>query len=399
MVYVGVDIGKNRHAAAAIGDAGEIVLPPRFVTQDAGGFASLSGALGTLGGAAMVIVGMEATGHYWKPLRHDLAAQGYRVDVINPLITSREASADVRGRKTDKRDAIAIANVVRRGGYSTTPVEHNQTDATKAFARQRRYLVGRRSDAKRRLAAALDVVFPEAAKAFGDLYGAASLAVIEAFPSARLMADADIRKLTSLFTKTSHGKLSREMAEEIRTAARQSVSRTIVNEGEEFVATQTVDEIRTLDGQIDAVEKRLLSTEAQPAARILESIKGAGKIQPRVFAAELGNLDRFAGPDMSSKILAFAGCEPRVRESGTWKGRSKMSKRGSAPMRSSLYLMACTIRLHTPFFNEIYKRHIAKGKHHNVAISHVMRKIVEVMCGMYNTDTTFVATQPKATPC
>ena len=399
MVFVGVDIGKDRHAAAAVGTAGEVLMPPRFVTQDAGGFASLSGALGALGGAAGVIVGMEATGHYWKPLRHNLAAQGYRVDVINPLITSREASADVRGRKTDKLDAIAIANVVRRGGYSPAPTEDVQTDATKAFARQRRYLVGRRSDAKRRLAAALDVVFPEAAQMVDDLCGATSLAVIAAFPSARLMAGVDIRKLTSLFAKASRGKLGREAAEEIRTAAQRSVSRTIVNEGEEFIAIQTVEEIRSLSVQIETAEERLLSTAAQPAARILASIKGAGKIQPRVFAAELGDLSRFAGPDMSSKIIAFAGCEPRVRESGTWKGRSKMSKRGSAPMRTELYLMACTCRLHTPYFNEIYKRHIARGKHHNVAISHVMRKIVEVMCGMYKTDTTFAAPQLQAKPC
>ena len=213
------------------------------------------------------------------------------------------------------------------------------------------------------------------------------------------MASADIRKLSSQFTKTSSGKLGRDAAEEIRTAAQQSVSRTIVNEGEEFVAVQTIDEIRTLDAQIEATEERLLSTTAQPAARILMSIKGTGKIQPRVFAAELGDITRFAGPDMAAKILAFAGSEPRVRESGTWKGRSKMSKRGSAPMRSALYLMACTTRLHTPYFNEIYKRHIAKGKHHNVALSHVMKKIVEVMCGMYKTDTTFTAPQPKATSC
>jgi transposase len=213
------------------------------------------------------------------------------------------------------------------------------------------------------------------------------------------MAGVDIRKLTSLFAKASRGKLGREAAEEIRTAAQRSVSRTIVNEGEEFIAIQTVEEIRSLSVQIETAEERLLSTAAQPAARILASIKGAGKIQPRVFAAELGDLSRFAGPDMSSKIIAFAGCEPRVRESGTWKGRSKMSKRGSAPMRTALYLMACTCRLHTPYFNEIYKRHIARGKHHNVAISHVMRKIVEVMCGMYKTDTTFAAPQLQAKPC
>lgn len=399
MIYVGVDIGKRRHAAAAVNEAGECVMPPRFVTQDAGGFASLLGALAGIGGAAAVIVGMEATGHYWKALRHALAERGYRVDVINPLITAGEASSDVRGRKTDKLDALAIANVVRKGNYSPAPKEHAGADVLKALTRHRRSLVARRSDAKRRLTATLDVVFPEAAKTLGDLYSASSQAAVRAFPSARLAAVANLRTLTSLFAKASGGQLGREAAEAFRTAALHSVSLTIHNEGEEFVAAQTVDEIRALDTQIIEAERRILAEPPPPAARIIGSIKGAGKIQPMAAAAELGDLSRFAGADMSKKVLAYAGCEPRMRESGIWKGRAKISKRGSPSLRNAFYLMASTVRLHSPCFNDIYKRHVAKGKHHNIALSHVVRKIVEVMCGMHKTDTIFIPPQAEAKPC
>jgi transposase len=399
MIHVGVDIGKSKHAAAAVNDAGACGMPPRFFTQDAGGFASLFGALEDLGGAASVVVGMEATGHYWKALRHNLATRGYRVDVFNPLITAREASTDVRGRKSDKLDALAIANVTRKGGYSPAPAEHAQTETLKALTRHRNALVARRSDAKRRLIAALDVVFPEAAKTLGDLFGAASLAAVGAFPSARLAAAANIRTLTSRFAKASAGQLGREAAEAYRAAAQHSVSLTLHNEGEEFVITQIVDEIRAVSVQIDELERRIL-VEPQPIiASILGSIKGAGKIQPMAVAAEIGDLSRFAGTDMAKKVLAYAGCEPRVRESGMWKGRAKMSKRGSPSLRNALYLMAGTVRLHSPCFNAIYKRHIAKGKHHSVALSHVVRKIVEVMCGMYKTKTLFVPPQAEATPC
>jgi transposase len=399
MNYVGVDVGKGRHAAAAVDETGGCVMPPRFFTQDAGGFASLSGALAEFGGAAAVVVGMEATGHYWKALRHTLAQRGYRVDVINPLVTAREASSDVRGRKTDKLDALAIANVTRKGGYSPAPAEEAGAEVLKALARQRRHLVARRSAAKCRLTSTLDVIFPEAVEALGDLYAVSSLAVVAAFPSARLAATADIRTLSSRFAKASGGQLGREAAKAFRAAARHSVSLTLSNEGEEFVAAQTVEEIRTLDAQIGAVERRILAEPPPPAARILTSIKGAGKIQPMAAAAELGDLSRFAGADMAKKVLAYAGCEPRVRESGAWKGRAKMSKRGSPSLRHALYLMAHTIRLHSPFFNEIYKRHVAKGKHHNVALSHVVRKLVEVMCGMYKTNTLFVPPLTEPAPC
>jgi transposase len=399
MIHVGIDIGKNKHAAAAVDGAGVCVMPPRFLTQDAGGFASLFGALDGLGGAASAAVGMEATGHYWKVLRHALASRGYRVDVINPLITSREASADVRGRKSDKLDALAIANVMRKGGYSPAPAELPAADALKSLTRHRRAPVARCTDAKLRLTSALDVAFPEAAKTPGDLSGAASLAVVKAFPSARLAAAADIRRLTSLFAKASGGRLGREAAEAYREAARHSLSLTMRNEGEEFVIAQTVDEIRAAAARIDEAERRILAGPRPVIAGIPGSIKGAGKIQPAVVAAELGDLSRFAGAGMAKKVLAYAGSEPRVRESGKWKGRVKMSKRGSRALRNALYLMAGTVRLHSPCFNAVYKRQTAMGKHHNVALSHVVRKTVEVMCGMYKTNTLFVPPQAEPIPC
>lgn len=398
MIYVGVDIGKDRHAAAAVSEAGESAMPPFYFTQDAGGFAALFGALEKLGGPGAVVVGMEATGHYWKVLRHALARRGYRVDVINPLITSREASADVRGRKSDKLDALAIANVLRKGGYSPAPAA-GAADALKTLARYRRALVARRSDAKNRLAAALDVAFPEAAKTLGGLSGATATAVIRAFPSARLVAKADIRTLTSVFKKASGGQLGREDAEKFREAARHSLSLDMDTEGEEFVIPQTADEIRALDDQIDGVERRMQEEPRPEIAARLMSVKGAGKIQPLVIAAEIGDPARFAGADMAGKVLAYAGCDPRIRESGKWKGKTKMSKRGSPTLRNALYLMATTVRLHTPYFNEIYKKHAAKGKHHNVALSHVIRKIVDVMCGMHKTNTDFVSPKTEVKPC
>jgi hypothetical protein len=72
-----------------------------------------------------------------------------------------------------------------------------------------------------------------------------------------------------------------------------------------------------------------------------------------------------------------------------------MSKRGSRALRNALYLMAGTVRLHSTCFNAVYKRQTAMGKHHNVALSHVVRKTVEVMCGKYKTNTLFVPPKPS----
>jgi transposase len=399
MIYVGVDIGKGRHAAAAVDEAGKTVMEARFFTQDAGGFASFFGALKACGGPESVAVGMEATGHYWKVLRHALDERRCRVDVINPLVTSREASADVRGRKNDKLDAFAIAHAMRKGGYSPAPAAQATTDTLKALARHRKALVESRANAKRRLIAELDVAFPEAEKTLGDLFGAASLAVVKACPSARMAAAANIRSLTALFSKASGGKLRREAAEAYREAARHSLSLSMDATGEEFVIPQIIDEIHAATAQIAKVEERMKKEPRPMLATMLGSIRGAGRIQPLAVAAEIGDPERFAGPDMARKVLACAGCEPRVRASGKWKGKTKMSKRGSPTLRNALHLLATTIRLHSPYFNSIYKRQIARGKHHNVALSHVIRKIVEIMCGMYKTKTLFVSPPVEEETC
>ena len=68
-----------------------------------------------------------------------------------------------------------------------------------------------------------------------------------------------------------------------------------------------------------------------------------------------------------------------------------MSKRGSTTLRCALFQAAHTVRLHSPAFNEIYQRQIARGKAHAVAQSHVIRAIVNTLCGMYKSKTLYHA--------
>ena len=85
---------------------------------------------------------------------------------------------------------------------------------------------------------------------------------------------------------------------------------------------------------------------------------------------------------MAKRMLAFAGCEPRIRESGKWKGQSKVSKRGSGQLRLALYLIANTIRMNDDYFRAVYDEKI-KTKHHSVALFYVIRKLLEVLCSLH----------------
>ena len=396
MIIVGIDIGKEKHAVAAIAATGEVLMPPRFFAQTAEGFAGLLAQLERLGKPADIQVGMEATGRYWLPLRHTLARQGYRVESVNPLITSAEISKDVRGRKTDKADALAIAHALLRNRHNAAPAEDAATDALKALTRHRTFLVRQNSGAKRCVHAALDVTFPEAGSAFTSIFSPTALTLLETFPSARLLSGANLKTLTALVAKASRGRLTAGYARSIRDAARNSVSAGIVNEGDEAALVSLIRQIRFTEGQIENLEERIKAMPAPETAHSLASVKGVGPILSRVIASEIGDMERFRNPpsgkpprDMDKRILAFAGCEPRLRESGKWKGRTKMSKRGSPALRTALWQAASTCRLNTPLFAEVYERQKKRGKPHSVALFYVARKLIEVLCGMYKTGMPF----------
>lgn len=390
MNYVGIDIGKEKHAVGAIDDVGRNVIGSQFFTADEGGYVLLTGLLRKLGPSTEVVLGMEATGHYGKLLTHRLRKDQWTVHVFNPAIIAAAAKGDLRGRKTDKLDALVIAHALRDNRRSATYVASPDEEQLKVLGRQRTFLVRQRTECKNHLTALLDVLFPELADFFKSNFSPSFLSLITRFPSAVAVAAADLRTLTSLLHTSSRGQLGREDALALKKAAQTSLARTRTNAGESFVAQQTAQMIQTFNEQIAQVEAQMQACDSE-IATYLASIKGFGVILPFVIAGEIGNLERFRGPNMTNRLLAFAGCEPRIRESGKWKGHTKMSRRGSTTLRCALYLAANTVRLYTPAFADVYQRQIARGKSHAVAISHVIRAIINTLCGMHKTKTLYLA--------
>jgi transposase len=89
------------------------------------------------------------------------------------------------------------------------------------------------------------------------------------------------------------------------------------------------------------------------------------------------------GDRLIHNLLAYAGMDPRVRKSGQWNGKIKMSKRNSVALRTALYQAASIARLHEPRLGEIYNHYKYQmnkmNKHHGVAISHVARKLLAII--------------------
>jgi transposase len=387
MQSAGIDSAKESFVAAVIKENGTVVMPSRQFMQTVAGFEEFAAALETLGGPDLVKLGMESTGHYGLPLFRFLTDKGYRVDMFNPILSGGNKS-NVRGRKTDKDDAVQIAKIIRDGDYSPVPPVPEEMEQLRALCRQRRWFVSSMADAKRRLRSLMDQLFPEMEEAVSNLFGRTAFAMMKLDPSASGIAKMSQEKIGKTVDAASRGHAMAGFVEKIRKLAKGSVCAGVVNQAACRCVRMMVVQIEFLQGQIDTLEPEIAAFY-ETIELPLKTVPGIGKVTGPVIAAELGDLSRFAGPKMAKRILAYVGMDPRIRQSGTWTGKMKMTKRGSPDLRTALFQAAEMGRRFCPAFAEIYRRQKERGKHHSVAVSHVARKIIEVICGMYKTNRPF----------
>ena len=96
-----------------------------------------------------------------------------------------------------------------------------------------------------------------------------------------------------------------------------------------------------------------------------------------MIQAEIGDFNRFSSPD---KILAFAGLSPTTYQSGNFvSAKSRMDKRGSRYLRYALFISA-HVSMWCPVFKDYYRKKRAEGKHYFVALSHVAKKLIRIIC-------------------
>lgn len=395
MIYVGVDIGKAEHCLGAIDAQGKVVLKPTRFTQDAAGFAKLARLLNDLGSPESVKVGMEATGHYWVLLADELSVLGYNPDVFNPILSCDAARSSVRGRKTDEDDCLVIAKVVRDGGYSRVMLPEASMGELKRLTRYRQHVVEQCANAKKRLISILDLVFPEFVQVMKEPFGPTALALLAKAPSARLMASHKAKSLSGMVRKKSHGRLGLERVEELIVKAKASIAVRRCDTASELAIRHLVAEIELLEEQIAAFEQQIEAIPV-PGRDLLQSIPGVGPVLSSVIMAEIVTIDRFIpkpGDEGTSgginRLLAFAGLDPRVRSSGQWTGKVKMTKRGSRILRTAVWRAAYLAR-NSEGFSDIYRHHKGTmGQHQKLALSHVARKIVQAIYGVLKTQKPF----------
>jgi transposase len=381
MWTLGIDIAKSRHVATMLDEKGKKVFGNFSFTNTNEGLNLLLNRIKQIDiSTNNLLIGMEATGHYWMILYHCLVDVGFQLRLINPLMTAARRNVGIRGTKTDSADAELIANILREADPKFSAVPDDETRQLRNLMRLRYECSQTFVAEKQRLNSLLDLVFPEYADHFSDIFGAASRELLSQFPTAKEIGKIDIRKLTGILNKASKGRMGREHAQRLKTSAINSFALTITNSSFALEIRFLVQRMNLLMEQMEALGKQAKKYLKQEQ-KLLQSIPGIGPVWAPTILAEILPVFHPEEKNGARKLVATAGLDVRLNDSGDKKGKGKMSKRGSRYLRTAAMQAAeiAALVAKDAMFNSVYEKQKNKGKQHIVAVSHVANKMLHVV--------------------
>ena len=377
MYIVGIDIAKRKHEAAVIDGEGTVIIKPFSFTNNCSGYNRL---LAMLAKAKLpldeVSFAMEATGHYWLALFTRLQKEGFRVQVINPVQTNSIRSFYIRQAKTDPRDALLIAEVIRFGHFSESTLHPENIYELRELCRGRHAIVSMQADVKRKVVALLDQVFPEYETAFTNLFGDTSMAILQACPTPKELSEMPLEELCYLIEVSSHKRFRMAKAQELQELARNSFGFAMAGDVFSTMIRLYAKHLDFLKQQVREMDRKIaeiMDTLDTP----ITTITGIGPTLGAYILSEIGDINRFSS---SAKLAAYAGIDPTMRQSGEYNGvRNRMSKRGSPYLRHAIWLATSSAVLHDPALKLYFQKKRDEGKPYMASVGHACRKMVSII--------------------
>lgn len=390
MIYVGIDIASEKHDCCILGEHNKKLESFSFSnTRD--GFISLLAACKKYAEPEQTKIGLESTGIYGDNLRDFLRRNGYEIRTFNPLLIKKSIQATtLRKTKTDKSDASFLASYLARELPDPDPQISYHISELKSLTRARFSVVGACSKAKTQLKALLVQVFPEFHTAFSDVFGVAAIAILRKYPTAKKLSAARKTAVAKILSEASRHRLGEEKAAMLIDLAKNSVG--CHSETKALEMQYYLDQIELNTAYIrryEAAIREIMNEIDSP----ITTIPGIGLVLGAMILAELGDVTRFAAPE---KVLAFAGLDPSIYQSGKYTPASgTMVKRGSPQLRWALLMAARSTIVHNPNIAIYYQKKLSEGKHYNVICSHIAKKLVRILYSLLKKNTPYSLLYPQ----
>ena len=374
MIIIGIDIGKNKHEATLIDEKGNIIGKSIKFENSTAGFNKLISSINNYNiSNDKFVFSTEATGHYWLALFSKLVESDYNVQVINPIQTDACRKFYIRETKNDSKDSFLIAQVTRFNGYSKTTLPDEVMISLKELTRFRTFLVDDISDYKRKATVVLDKIFPEYTQIFSDTFGKTSKEILTKYPLPKDILNEDLESLAKVLSTSSKGRLGYSKAEQLQNLAKESFCIKFATEALVMEIKSILSTIEHLQNQVSKLDEKI-AVLLRSLGTTIETIPGIGPVLGAIIVSEIGDINRFSH---ASKLVAYAGIDPTVKQSGEFNAtKNRMSKRGTPYLRRALWTASIVAAFNDPNLHEYYLKKKNEGKHHGTIIGAIARKLI-----------------------
>jgi transposase len=325
---------------------------------------------------------MEPTGHYWINLSKWLFEQNIDVVTVNPYHVKRnKENRDNTQSKSDKKDALVIADMVKNGYYSIVRPTSESFEELRVLMSNRDVIVKRLVSSINQLNRWVDVVFPELRQVFKDVKGKGAIATLRLFPTPMELRSMQPQNVVIGWKSLMKRQPGLKKAQLLIHLANRSIGTKQALDAYKFHLQQLLEEFDLATTQLERVEKQVTEVLKQiPYANQLLSIKGISEISLAGILGEAGDLSGFAH---GNSLLRHAGLHLAEASSGKWKGQIVISKRGRSRLRRFLYLATMSLVMNNPEFKALHTSNVKVKKIKKMkSIMKLVGKLARIFVGM-----------------
>lgn len=384
--FVGIDVSKDSFSIAILNKTGEIIREENFsqTHREYGKFVTI---LHNTISRDKIVIAIESSGNYHINLLSYLISKSYHVVLINPLLLKNfRDSTTLRKTKTDKIDAVTIAKFIFKNPENIK--KFLPDESVKLIAREREEIAKEVAKIKTKIKGLVFNVFKE----LGDIVDVLNkkilnfLLLVPSVRVAREIGKEEVRKrLERAFS--GKGKSPDITAEDIMKITQETIS--IDDIEREVVLQSLIRRLLYLEQEMEKLTFILLERVKFFRSRemsILTSIPGIGELSAATFIAEIQNISRFPS---HKKLIAYIGLDPIILESGKYKGRFRISKRGNPHLRRIIWSITIGAIFHTQIFREYYKRKRNNGFRHKKAVIATANKLIRIIYSLLTYERAF----------
>ena len=387
MNSVGIDISKGRSTVAVMRPFGEVVISPFEVQHTDSELSKLAKLLKSLNGETRVV--LEATGNYHMPVAWLLHNAGLYVSVINAKLVHNYGNNNLRRVKTDKKDAVKLANYGLDRWLSLPryiPEETSRLQLKNCYRQYQKYSKVQ-TLLKNNLISLLDITFPNANRLFASparIDGSEKwVDFVAEFWHCECICECSETSFTNKYRRwcKKHGyNFSEEKAHNIYFEASEQVCVMPKSDTTKLLVEQAVLQLKATSGALATLKQEMQTLASSlPEYPVVMAIFGVGPALGPQLMAEIGDVRRFHS---KKALVAYAGIDAPPNDSGNISGRHRsMSKVGSPSLRRTLFLVMSVYLQKSPSDEPVYQfmnRKRAKGKPYRVYMMASANKFLRI---------------------